>query len=488
MYTGRVDFKIREVKTNSGKTAVQVYTLVKRKRNILKHVGSGKDQKEIEDLKEEAKNWIEIETNVKGLFQSAPESFSKNYQYLGFSYQFAYEFLNKVFNDFNFNKYTKKIFKDLVIAQILEPSSKRQNLLFLEKFFGIKHNLNNLYTFLSVYDTKLKDNLEKELIIIAQKHFKFDFSFVLYDVTTLYFESFKNDEFKRAGFSKDNKHHQPQIVIGLIVTKQGFPVFYEVFAGNTFEGNTFLPTILDFKNKYTVKNITVVADSAMLAKLNFDKLKENGINYIVGARLLNQKKEILDQIEDKLAKIHQASIRIDDLIVEYSLDRYKKDKREMEKQITKARQYENVKTRKITKLKYLKNDRTRYFVDQELIEKNTKMLGLKGYVTNLNLSNTEIINYYHNLFKVEHAFRIAKSDLEMRPIYHFKENSIKNHILICFICLAIFVHLELLNQKSIKYIMKLLKNVTDAKILNRKTGKVFHTRSEVNKETKDLLH
>lgn len=483
-----MDFKIREVKTNSGKTAVQVYALVKRKRNILKHVGSGKDQKEIENLKEEAKNWIEIETNAKGLFQSAQESFSKNYQYLGSSYSFAYEFLSKVFVDFNFNKYAKKIFQDLVIAQILEPSSKRQNLLFLERFFDIKHNLNNLYSYLSTYDSKLKDNLEKELIIIAQKHFNFDFSFVLYDVTTLYFESFKNDEFKRPGFSKDNKHNQPQIVIGLIVTEQGFPVFYEVFAGNTFEGNTFLPTILDFKNKYAVKNITVVADSAMFAKLNFDKLKENKINYIVGARLLNQKKEILDQIEDKLTRMRQESIRIGDLIVEYSLDRYKKDKREMEKQIEKAKLYENTESTKFRKLKFLKNDKARYYLDRELIEKNIKMLGLKGYATNLNLANTKVIDYYHNLFKVEHAFRIAKSDLEMRPIYHFKEHSIKNHILLCFVCLSISVYLELRNKKTIKHIVKLLKNVTDAKIFNRKTGKVFHTRSVIESETDNLLH
>ena len=460
-----MNFKIREVKTSSGKTAVQVYIITKRKTVILKHLGSAENQKEIEHLKEKAGNWIEIETHTKGLFQSKEDSFAKNYQYLGFSYEFAYQFLSRTFTDFNFEKYTKTIFKDLIIAQILEPSSKRQNLLFLERFFGIKYNLNNLYTYLSVYDTKLKDNLEKELIIIAQKHFHFDFSFILYDVTTLYFESFKNDEFKKPGFSKDNRHNQPQIVIGLIVTKEGFPVHYEVFAGNTFEGNTFLPSILNFKNKYDVKNITVVADSAMFAKLNFEKLKENKINYIVGARLLNQKKEILDQIENKLVKIHQTSIRIDNLIVEYSLDRYKKDKREMEKQVEKAKLYANTESTKFRKLKFLKNDKTRYFLDQELIEKSTKMLGLKGYETNLDLPNNEIINYYHNLFKVEHAFRIAKSDLEMRPIYHFKENSIKNHILICFVCLAISVYLELLNQKSIKHIVKLLKNVTDAKIL-----------------------
>lgn len=483
-----MNFKIRTVKTRSGKTAVQVYVITKRKTVILKHLGSGGNQKEIESLKTEAVNWIEIESSVKGLFQSQKDSFAENYQYIGNNYNFAYEFLDKVFSNFNFGKYTKRIFKDLVIAQIIEPSSKRQNLLFLERFFEIKYNLNNLYTHLSTYDAKLKDFLEKELIAIAQKHFEFDFSFVLYDVTTLYFESFRNDEFRKPGFSKDNKGNQPQIVIGLIVTKEGFPVHYEVFAGNTFEGNTFLPTIINFKNKYCVQNITVVADSAMFAKLNFEKLKENKINYIVGARLLNKKKEILDKIENKLIKIHRTSIRIDDLIVEYSLDRYKKDKREMDKQITKAKIFAGMQSTKFQKMKFLKNDKAKYYLDEILVEKNTKLLGMKGYETNLNLPNTEIINYYHNLFKVEHAFRVAKSDLEMRPVYHFKENSIKNHILICFACLSISVYLELKNKKSIKYIVNLLRNVTDAKILNRKTGKVFHTRSKIDTETKDLLH
>lgn len=483
-----MNFKIREVKLKSGKIAVQVYAIVNRKRTILKHLGSSDDKMKINDLKEQAINWIQEETNKKGLFQDREDSFLKNYKYLSFSYQFAYDFLSKTFNEFNFDKHTKKLFKDLAIAQILEPSSKRQSLLFLERFFEIKHNLNNLYKYLSVYDFHLKDNLERETIKIAKSEFAFDFSFVLYDVTTLYFESFKNDEFKRPGFSKDHKHNQPQIVIGLIVTKEGFPVHYEVFNGNTFEGNTFVPIILDFKNKYKVENITIVADSAMFSKLNFDNLKENGINYIVGARLLNQKKEVLEQIEKEIKKVNGYSIKISELVVEHSEARYAKDKREMEKQVEKAKKLLGSQTEKITNVKYLKNEKTRRYLNQELVDKNTKLLGLKGYITNLQLPNFEIINYYHNLFKVEHAFRISKSDLEMRPIYHHKENSIKNHILICFVCLAISVYLELKNNKSIKNIVDLLKNVTDAKIRNLKTGKTFYARSEMSEEVENLLH
>lgn len=483
-----MNFKIREVKLINGKIAIQVYLITNRKRNILKHIGSGTTKSEVNDLKEQAINWINLETSKTGLFKDNHDSFFNNYKYLGFKYSFAYEFLNKVFKDFNFNKHVKNIIKDLCIAQILEASSKRQNLLFLERYLDIKYNLNNLYEHLSVFNTEIKDEIEKETIKIAKTEFGFDFSFVLYDVTTLYFESFKNDEFKRTGFSKDNKHNQPQIVIGLIVTKQGFPVHYEVFKGNIFEGNTFLPIVIDFKEKFNIKKVTVVADSAMFSKLNFDKLKENGINYIVGARLLNQKKDVLNIIENKIEKKDGHSFKIDELIVEYSKKRYTKDKFEMEKQVERAKKYEGTVTGKITKLKFLKNDKTKYIVDQDLIDKNTKLLGLKGYTTNLDLPNTEIINYYHNLFKVEHAFRIAKSDLEMRPIYHHKEDSIKNHILLCFMCLAISVYLELKNDRSIKSIVRLIKNVTDAKILNLKTQNTFLARSEMGEEVRNLLH
>lgn len=483
-----MNFKIRNVKLKSGNTSVQVYILNNRKREILKHIGSSNTESGINDLKEQAINWIKEESNKNGLFQDNQDSFFNNYKYLGFEYNFAYDFLDKIFKDFNLHNHTKNIIKDLCIAQILEPSSKRQNLLFLERYFGIKYNLNNLYEYLSVFNITTKDSIESEILEIAKKHFGFDFSFVLYDVTTLYFESFKNDEFKRPGFSKDHKHNQPQIVIGLIVTKDGFPVHYEVFKGNSFEGNTFIPIIADFKRKYNIENITVVADSAMFSKLNFDKLKESGISYIVGARLLNQKKEILDLIESNIQRMSGFSMKIGELIIEYSQKRFTKDRHELEKQVEKAKVFENTESSTIRKIKFLKNNKIKYFVDQNLIDKNTKLLGLKGYATNLELPNSEIIDYYHNLFKVEHAFRIAKSDLEMRPIYHHKEESIKNHIMISFICLSISVYLEIKNGKSIKYIVNLLKNVTDAKILNLKTKTIFFDRTALDDETRDLLH
>jgi transposase len=324
------------------------------------------------------------------------------------------------------------------------------------------------------------------MVRIARSDFGFDFSFVLYDVTTLYFESFESDSFRETGFSKDHKHNQPQVVIGLIVTKDGFPIGYEVFKGDTFEGNTFIPIITAFKTRNKIESLTVVADSAMLSQKNIEAMQKEGLHYILSSRLANLKQSLLDQIDTALPRTNSAHIRIENLIVDFSSKRYRKDKREMDKQIEKAKKKITDSTKKVTNVKYVSNEKTKCFVNQALIDKHTKLLGLKGYVTDLTLPDTEIIAFYHNLFTVEHAFRIAKSDLETRPIYHRKEDSIRNHILICFMALSLSVYLELKNKASIESITEKLKQVTDALILDVITGKITHERVQKTRDIEEL--
>ena len=481
-----MSYRVRRVKTASNKIAVQVYIIENRKRKILKHIGSSNDEKELTSLLDQANNWIQEHAQTRSMFpEDNTDSYFKNYKYQSFNYTYAYDFLSDVIKTFNFDKHINKILFDLIISQILEPTSKRQNILNLEKYFGIRHNLNLLYKQYSQFDENLKDEIEKEVVAIAKKEYNFDFSFVLYDVTTLYFESFKNDEFKTPGFSKDHKHNQPQVVIGLMVTREGFPVHYEVFKGNTCESKTFLPSVLHFKEKHQIENITVIADSAMLSKQILTDLIENNINYIISARLASLKQDQIDVIDRNIKRIDGHTFKLEDIIIEYREKRYRKDLADMHKQIEKAKNFEGVKTSKITKLKFLKNDKVTYSVNEDLVSKTKKLLGLKGYVTNLDKTNEEVVSYYKTLVNVEHAFRIAKSDLEIRPIYHYKENTIKNHILLCFMCLALCVYLEIKNKLSINQIVKILKSVTDAKILNVKTGKVLIDR---NLPETGLLH
>lgn len=471
-----MDFRIRTTRTKSGKRAVQIVNYAKRKVNVLKHIGSAENKKEVESLKEQAKNWIGSEINKNGLFQNNKDSYFQNYRYLGFTYAYAYEFLEKIFFKFNFHRHIGVLFKDLVIARILEPRSKRDTLEFLRNFLDKTHSENLLYKTIVQYDDGIKDGVEKEIVSVAKKEFGFDFSFVLYDVSTLYFESFTSDDFKKPGFSKDHKHNQPQIVIGLMVTREGFPVGYQIFKGNMFEGNTFLPCILNFKKKHGVQKLTVVADSAMISKQNLDTLLARGLNYIIASRLANLKESLIERIDKEVKREDGSTLRIGNLVVHYSSKRYRKDKAELDKQVEKAKLHLDARTEKLTNIKYLKNDKVARYLNHELIDKNMKLLGLKGYVTNLKNKNDEIVEYYRNLVKIEHAFRIAKSDLEARPIYHRKEESIKNHMLICFMALAMSSYLELKNKRSIGSITEEIKSVTDAKILNTRTNEMIFDR------------
>lgn len=486
-----MNLRVRTTKTSSGNTAVQVVHYENRKTNVVKHLGSATDENGLHTLKLQALAWIQEEQNQIPLFGERPVDESKifNDQYIFKKVQltFAHEVLENLLKKFNFKTHLNYLIQNLVIAQILENGSKRHMVRFLEEQTSIKLNLTRVYEWFPQKNEKLKDLILKEAINVARGEFNFNFSFVFYDVTTLYFESFKEYEFQKPGFSKDNKANQPQIVIGLVVTPEGFPVHYDVFPGNTFEGHTFLKIVKDFKLKHDIKKLTVVADAAMFSRLNFEELKKENINYIVGARLANQKQDILDQIETKLTKEDMSTFRLGELIVEYSQKRFNKDKCEMEKQVKRARAQSGRDTTKLKKLKYLKNTESSFLVDEDLIIKNTKLLGIKGYSTDLELTNKEIIDHYHSLFKIEHAFRISKSDLEVRPIFHHKEASIKNHILLCFMALCISVYLELKTKISIKEIVHRLRNVTDIHLESKITGNIIKSRSELSTTAREIL-
>jgi transposase len=184
---------------------------------------------------------------------------------------------------------------DLVIARLVYPCSKVETFEFISDFFGINHSRRDFYRTLNDL-LATKDEVERKAIYVAKKYFDFSFNIVFYDLTTLYFESFETDEIRKIGFSKDNKASNPQIMIGLLVNNQGFPASYQVFPGNKFEGNTVEPSIVALKKKYKIKNLTIVADSAMISEKNINLLKNNNLDYIVGARMANLPLQTIQEI------------------------------------------------------------------------------------------------------------------------------------------------------------------------------------------------
>jgi transposase len=339
----------------------------------------------------------------------------------------------------------------------------------------------------------LKSKSESIALDFAKKHYAFNFDLLFYDVTTLYFETFEEDELRKNGFSKDNKSQQPQILVALMVTKEGFPIAHEVFAGNTFEGHTIIPVVKKFINKNKVKEFTVVADAAMISIENIQSLKENSINYIVGARLGNLSNDLITEVDKNISREDGKSIRLKTengyLICSYSSIRYRKDKYEMEKQIEKAK-FIIHNPSKSKKLKFTKANGQNIELNQKLIDKTKKILGIKGYYTNLEegiVSNTTIIERYHELYKIEQAFRISKSDLQTRPIFHYKEEPIKLHLLICFIALVVSKHIELQTNQSIRNFIHECKKITDARLMNLITGKEIRIRANLTPLTNEIL-
>jgi transposase len=316
---------------------------------------------------------------------------------------------------------------------------------------------------------------------------------LFYDVTTLYFETFEEDELRKNGFSKDNKSQQPQILIALMVSKEGFPVAYEVFSGNTFEGHTIIPVVKTFIQQNKVKTFTVVADAAMISTENVKQLTENNINYIVGARLGNIPATLLETINTNINREDGNNIRIKTdngyLICSYSSVRYRKDLYEMTKQIERAKQIVQAPS-KSKKIKFTQTENQKVVLNEALIEKTQKLLGIKGYYTNLEESvadNKTIIARYHELYKIEQAFRISKTDLQTRPIFHFKEQPIKLHVLICFIALVISKHIELKTGVSIRKFLDESKKIVDGQILNNITNKVVIVKAHPSDKIKEFI-
>ena len=252
---------IRTTKTSSGATAIQVVRYIHRKMEVLTHVGSARNESDLLSLKKIASDWIHGKSNEQmsflpqfdGQLSSTIVQIDKC-QYRGFRYQLFYDCLWSLSVKFKFHLIAAvdskmvKILNDLVIARIAAPSSKLESFEFISDYFGITHGRRDFYRTLSELPL-LKGEVEARVITVAKKNFGFNFSLVFYDLTTLYFESFETDELRRIGFSKDNKASNPQIMIGLLVNDLGFPVSYQVFPGNKFEGHTLMPSINSLRKK-----------------------------------------------------------------------------------------------------------------------------------------------------------------------------------------------------------------------------------------------
>lgn len=480
------DLRIRKVRTSSGATAIQIVRYVDRKCVVIRHVGSAWTDQELQILMQEAECTREELCVQPSLFPTKGDEtqlLHKNYLRLqAITHLFAHKMLRRCGQICGLGN-MHPLYQDLALMRIIEPASKLRTIELLQRYFNISYGERTVYRLLPQLITQ-KAIIENAAYQTACTHFGEAFALVLYDVTTLYFESHEpDDDLKARGFSKDDKSKQPQIIVGLLVTSQGFPLMHEVYKGNTFEGHTMLGVLQKFKKCHPQANPIIVADAAMLSQDNMNRLDAEGYQYIVGARLANTTMSFINQIDAQLVRIDGTSIRLTypkrsyEVICSYSEKRAKKDRRELEKQLDRARKLierkESGRRAKFIKKRLKGTDC--FVLNEELKVKTEKLLGIKGYITNVPeavLSNSQVIEYYHGLWHVEQAFRVSKSDLQARPIFHQTHQAIKAHVLLCFMALITGKFLEIKTGLSIKRIRDILWNVHEAHIedsLSKKT-------------------
>ncbi len=237
--------------------------------------------------------------------------------------------LGKLFNEIGFNKIKDELFRHLVIARLVYPVSKLKTTDYLFKYKGLSIEVDKIYRYLDKLNNTQKEAIQQISYQHTLQLLNNDLSIVFYDVTTLYFEIEDEDDLRKTGFSKEGKHQNPQILLGLLVSIDGYPLAYEVFEGNKFEGHTMLPVIEAFKAKYQLEKLVVIADAGLLSNDNLQELQIKQYKYILGARIKNEKDSLKRQVLALSLENGQSTELVRDentkLIVSYSESRAKKD-------------------------------------------------------------------------------------------------------------------------------------------------------------------
>ena len=360
--------------------------------------------------------------------------------------------------------------RHLTMARIATPSSKRKAVDLLEHSFGVSLDLDRVYRLMDKLDDTFIEKLQTLSLQGVQQTlalFQEEIDILFYDATTLYFESFTEDELKQNGYSKDCKFNQAQVLLCLFVTRQGLPVGYELFPGSTYEGHTLLLALEKLKQRFQVRHLVFVADSGLLNEPNLSLLEQAGYTYIVGARLKSLPQKVQDQVTDKARyeelneDVRTQAITLEDedrakgrkaryLIVSHSETRARKDAHDRLKAIQKM-QEKLKKSKNPTSLisnygykKYIRIEgEAEVIIDEEKLAAGAKWDGFHGVVTNAeSLSHEEVLAHYKGLWQVEETFRVSKSDLKIRPIYHWTPERIRAHIAMCYMALCCVRQLE----------------------------------------------
>ncbi|GAB3036464.1 IS1634 family transposase [Mycobacterium bourgelatii] len=534
---------IRRVRTASGATAVQIAESVNGRRRIVRHVGSARDEAELGLLIEEAQRLLADDTQgeldlgitakavrarmvapraeelfTDGAGAPAARELVARPRVLKSCNGLLYDALAGVYASLGFDAVDDEVFRDLVIARVVEPTS----LLDVDRVLA---ELGRTSASLSTRKRTLRrahaGGYRDQIAAACFAHARSagDVSLVLYDVTTLYFEADKEDELRRVGYSKERRV-DPQIVVGLLVDRCGFPLEIGCFEGNKAETLTIIPIVKAFQARHDITDMVIVADAGMLARGNLRELDAAGLRFIVGSRITKAPNDLAShfhwngttftdgQIIDTItprdqrgaaAKTSDPKLRAEPVwnpathtkswraVWAYSRKRAARDNKTLNLQENKARAViAGDKAARTPRFVTVRNGA--HELDTASLERARRLVGLKGYVTNIDaalMPATEVIANYHDIWHVEQSFRMSKSDLAARPIFARTRDAIEAHLTIVFTALAVSREVQTRTGLSLRRFLRTLRPLRSATIdLN---GIIATFPPALNTEVKSIL-
>lgn len=512
---------VRKVRTSSGAVAVQVARKDAGRVVILAHLGSAHTDAELGILLEQARAMViggqvalDFEVAARAQSVAGVADFRERAliaelsvptvaapvvgpgRTIGTCSRLLYDVLGHVYDWLGFDTVSDAVFRDLVIARIVEPTSK----------LDASRVLTDLGAELVSYKTidrhvrKIHAGGYRD--VIAEKCFAHSIdcgglSLILYDVTTLYFQAESEDALRKVGYSKERRV-DPQIVVGLLVDRTGFPLEIGCFEGNIAETTTIVPIITGFlaRHNLTGTPMVVAADAGMLSHSNLAALDERKLSFIVGSRMTKAPGDLEShfhwngdvftdgQVVDTVTPRH-GNIKVNDTklraepvwnperdtgawraVWAYSAKRARRDQKTLAAQEARARAVV-AGEKKAKTARFVKTSGDERALDEASLARAQSLVGLKGYVTNVPVTvmpATEVIAKYHDLWHVEKSFRMSKSDLDARPMFNRMRDAIEAHLTIVFAALAVCHAIQSRTGLSIAKVVKLLRPLRSATI------------------------
>jgi hypothetical protein len=405
-----------------------------------------------------------------------------------------FDTLAGVYDELGFGVVGDEVFRDLVIARVVEPTSVLDTGRVLTDLGRVPASEKTMRrTLARCVGRGYRDQVATACFGHALA--AGDLSLVLYDVTTLYFEAEAEDALRKVGYSKERRI-DPQIVVGLLVDRAGFPLEIGCYEGNKAETATIIPIIEQFAARHGVADMVVVADAGMLSASNLAELDAAHLRFIVGSRgtkapidLASHFRwhgdaftdgQVIDTLTPKTARViendphrkaepvwdpaqHPGSWRA---VWAYSAKRAARDGKTLTAQENRAKAViAGEKTARTPRFVTITNGTKT--LDQRSLARARRLVGLKGYVTNIPatlMPADEVIASYHDLWQVEQSFRMSKTDLRARPMFVRTRDAIEAHLTVVFAALALSREVQQRTGLTIRNVVRQLRPLRAATI------------------------